>query len=67
MDLTEQDYKLETLGQELDRWQIIARDLLGYIHPSTIEADPFLIMVHKELAEMPEMHLHPDPNRRDIN
>ena len=50
------------LGQELDTWQLIARDLARDTvrgHFRRIDAVEFAQDVLKQLQAMPEMHIHP--------
>ena len=53
---------VEELGQELDTWQLIARDLARDTvrgHFARIDAVEFAKDVLKQLQAMPEMHIHP--------
>jgi hypothetical protein len=50
----------EDLGQELDRWQLIARDLIKEItnnRPQVLREGDWIKKVWDELAEMPEMRI----------
>ena len=51
----------EELGQSLDRWQIIARDLImeRIGEDKTLSGQPlWIVKAWKELAEMPEMRIN---------
>ena len=51
----------EELGQELDRWQIIARDLIleRIGEDKTLTGQPlWIVKAWEELAEMPEMRIN---------
>jgi hypothetical protein len=51
----------EELGQSLDRWQIIARDLISERigEDKILSGQPlWIIKVWEELAEMPEMRIN---------
>lgn len=47
----------ETLGQELDRWQLIARDLILELERNHLPTLPWVQQVRAELRAMPEMNL----------
>ena len=50
----------EELGQELDRWQLIARDLVLELNGgfTILKGQPdWVVKVWEELAEMPEMRI----------
>lgn len=47
-------------GQELDRWQLIARDLIGEMtnqRPNVLRDGDWVKKVWEELAQMPEMRI----------
>lgn len=44
----------ERLGQELDRWQLIARDLIGELTISQVQ-QPWIFDIENELNTMPEI------------
>jgi hypothetical protein len=51
----------EQLGQELDRWQIIARDLILELmndKPERLPENYWVKAIWEELAEMPEMRIN---------
>lgn len=57
-----EDELLTMLGQDLDTWQLIARDLArditrGYAHLS--DAQDFARDILKRLSKLPEMNIHP--------
>lgn len=58
----------EELGQELDRWQLIARDL---IHELAVfyggELPEFEYGVYEELKAMPEMKIYQSYNEMKVN
>lgn len=62
-DLAESEDELLTmLGQELDTWQLIARDLArditrGYGHNE--DAQAFALDIMTRLSKLPEMNIHP--------
>jgi hypothetical protein len=66
-DLAEaRDTLFEQLGQDLDTWQLIARDLARDItrnQASTDDAFSFAYDVLNRLAHMPEMNIHPSEVR----
>ena len=45
----------ERLGQELDRWQLIARDLIGELTIEQVE-QPWIFDIENELDNMPEIN-----------
>jgi hypothetical protein len=48
------------LGQELDRWQLIARDLILELNGgfTILKGQPdWVVKIWEELAEMPEMRI----------
>lgn len=48
----------ERLGQELDRWQLIARDLIGELTIKQVE-QPWISDIDDELNGMPEIRPRP--------
>lgn len=51
----------EELGQELDRWQLIARDLLELLYEYNPEGLPeYEFGIYQELLAMPEIHIRKD-------
>jgi hypothetical protein len=48
----------ERLGQELDRWQLIARDLIGELTIKQVE-QPWISDIDDELNDMPEISPRP--------
>ena len=57
---------IEQLGQDLDTWQLIARDLARDItrnENSTDDAFSFAYDILNRLSEMPEMNIHPSEVR----
>jgi hypothetical protein len=44
----------ERLGQELDRWQLIARDLIGELTIEQVQ-QPWISDIENELDTMPEI------------
>jgi len=50
----------EDLGQELDRWQLIARDLIIELSGGVVDLTgqpAWIVNIWEELAEMPEMRI----------
>jgi hypothetical protein len=48
---------MTNLGQELDRWQLIARDLIELVAEYSNNVLPeFEFSIYEELKAMPEMH-----------
>ena len=44
----------EQLGQELDRWQLIARDLIGELTIKQVQ-QPWIFEIENQLNTMPEI------------
>lgn len=59
----------EQLGQELDRWQLIARDLIELLAQHSPEAiTEFELAIYAELKAMPEIHARQNitPHKQEL-
>lgn len=57
-----EDELLTMLGQDLDTWQLIARDLARDIlrgNGDSTDSQEFALDILKRLSKLPEMNIHP--------